>query len=71
MKIAAISDIHGNLDALEAVLADIARRGVDVTVNLGDIVSGHLQPRSTAARLMGLGLRCCGAVPSSPSCWPG
>ena len=56
MKIAAISDIHGNLDALEAVLADIARRGVDVTVNLGDIVSGHLQPRATAARLMGLGL---------------
>jgi len=56
MKIAAISDIHGNLDALEAVLADIARQGVDVIVNLGDIVSGHLQPRATAARLMGLGL---------------
>ena len=56
MKIAAISDIHGNLDALDAVLADIARRGVDVIVNLGDIVSGHLQPRATAARLMALGL---------------
>jgi putative phosphoesterase len=56
MRIAAISDIHGNLAALEAVLADIARRGVDVTVNLGDIVSGHLQPRETAARLMALAL---------------
>ena len=56
MKIAAISDIHGNLDALHAVLADIARRGVDVIVNLGDIVSGHLQPRATAARLMALDL---------------
>ena len=56
MRIAAISDIHGNLNALEAVLADIARRDVDVTVNLGDIVSGHLQPRATAAHLMGLGL---------------
>ena len=56
MKIAAISDIHGNLAALDAVLADIARRGVDVTVNLGDIVSGHLQPRETAARLMALAL---------------
>jgi predicted phosphodiesterase len=56
MKIAAISDIHGNLDALDAVLADIGRRGVDVIVNLGDIVSGHLQPRATAARLMALGL---------------
>lgn len=56
MKIAAISDIHGNLAALDAVLADIARRGVDVIVNLGDIVSGHLQPRETAARLMALAL---------------
>ena len=56
MRIAAISDIHGNLAALDAVLADIARRGVDVTVNLGDIVSGHLQPRETAARLMALAL---------------
>lgn len=56
MRIAAISDIHGNLAALEAVLADIARRAVDVTVNLGDIVSGHLQPRETAARLMALAL---------------
>ena len=56
MKIAAISDIHGNLAALDAVLADIARRGVDVIVNLGDIVSGHLQPRETAARLMTLAL---------------
>lgn len=56
MKIAAISDIHGNLDALDAVLADIALRGVDMLVNLGDIVSGHLQPRVTAARLMALDL---------------
>ena len=56
MKIAAISDIHGNLGALDAVLADIARRGVDMIVNLGDIVSGHLQPRATAARLMALDL---------------
>lgn len=56
MKIAAISDIHGNLDALDAVLADIALRGVDIIVNLGDIVSGHLQPRATAARLMALDL---------------
>ena len=56
MRIAAISDIHGNLAALDAVLADIAHRGADVTVNLGDIVSGHLQPRETAARLMALAL---------------
>jgi predicted phosphodiesterase len=52
MRIAAISDIHGNLAALEAVLADIAKRGADVTVNLGDILSGPLQPAATADRLM-------------------
>ena len=56
MRIAVIADIHGNLPALDAVLADIAARGVDLTVNLGDIVSGPLFPRETADRLMPLGL---------------
>ena len=56
MRIAAVSDIHGNLPALEAVLADIARSGADRTVNLGDIVSGPLWPAATARRLMALGL---------------
>ena len=49
MRIAVVSDIHGNLPALEAVLADIERSGVDLIVNLGDIVSGPLWPRETAA----------------------
>ncbi len=52
MRIAVMSDIHGNLWALDAVLADIARRNVDVTVNLGDILSGPLLPAETAERLM-------------------
>jgi putative phosphoesterase len=56
MRIAAVSDIHGNLWALDAVLADIARRGVDLTVNLGDILSSPLKPRETAERLMPLKL---------------
>ncbi|MCE9573968.1 MAG: metallophosphatase family protein [Deltaproteobacteria bacterium] len=56
MRIAAISDIHGNLPALDAVLADIAAIGVDVTVNLGDIVSGPLWPAETLARLAPLAL---------------
>lgn len=56
MRIAAVSDIHGNLFALDAVFADIERRGVDLVVNLGDIVSGPLLPRETAERLMALGL---------------
>lgn len=54
MRIAALSDIHGNLGALEAVLEDLATRGVDQIVLLGDLLSGPLQPRETAARLMRL-----------------
>jgi predicted phosphodiesterase len=56
MRIAALSDIHGNLYALEAVLEDVRSRGVDLTVNLGDILSGALMPSETADRLMPLGL---------------
>jgi putative phosphoesterase len=56
MRIAAVSDIHGNLLALEAVLADIKTRQVDQIVNLGDILSGGLFPRETADRLMPLAL---------------
>jgi len=56
MRIAILSDIHGNLAALDAVLADIARRSADMTVNLGDILSGPLQPAETADRLMDLNL---------------
>ncbi|MGL1931485.1 MAG: metallophosphatase family protein [Desulfotalea sp.] len=52
MRIAAISDIHSNVYALEAVLADIKRRGVDVTVNLGDILYGPIAPRATFDLLM-------------------
>jgi len=52
MRIAIVSDIHGNLPALEAVAADFARRGVDLVVNLGDSLSGPLLPLETARFLM-------------------
>ena len=55
MRIALITDIHGNLAALEAVVADIRRRGVDQTVNLGDSLSGPLLPLETAQYLMAEG----------------
>ncbi|HEX2009811.1 MAG TPA: metallophosphoesterase family protein [Roseateles sp.] len=55
MRIALVSDIHGNLAALEAVVADIARRSVDRIVNLGDSLSGPLLPRETAQYLMAAG----------------
>jgi len=54
MRLAVIADIHGNLLALEAVLAHIAARGITRIVNLGDCVSGPLWPAETAARLMAL-----------------
>ena len=52
MRIALVSDIHGNLPALQAVARDIARRGVDTVVNLGDSLSGPLMPLETARDLM-------------------
>ena len=55
MKFAAIADVHGNIAALEAVLADIAAAGIAEVVNLGDHVSGPLEPRRTADLLMGCG----------------
>jgi putative phosphoesterase len=40
VRVAAISDIHGNLPALEAMLADLAREDVDAVVVVGDTISG-------------------------------
>jgi len=51
-RIALVSDIHGNLPALDAVLADTRRRGVTRIVNLGDSLSGPLLPLETARFLM-------------------
>lgn len=54
MRIAVLSDIHGNLPALEAVLDDVRDRGVDAVLNLGDSLSGPLLPLETAQCLMAL-----------------
>jgi predicted phosphodiesterase len=51
MGIALVSDIHGNLPALQAVAAAIAVEKVDAVLNLGDIASGPLWPRETVAWL--------------------
>lgn len=56
MRVAVLSDIHGNLWALDAVLAHLAGEHVDATWNLGDILSGPLLPGETADRLMALDL---------------
>ena len=52
MRIAIISDIHGNLGALEAVSEDMRNRAIDAVVNLGDSLSGPLLPMETAQFLM-------------------
>jgi predicted phosphodiesterase len=52
VKIAVVSDIHGNLAALRAVAEDIRSEGVDEVINLGDLLSGPLQPAETAEFLM-------------------
>jgi len=46
--IAVLADVHGNLWALEAVLADARRRGADELIDLGDILYGPLDPAGTA-----------------------
>jgi predicted phosphodiesterase len=56
VRIAALSDVHGNRTALEAVLADLEGRRVDVVVDLGDLLSGAVAPRETADLLMALDL---------------
>jgi predicted phosphodiesterase len=44
MAIAVISDIHSNLESLQAVLADIADRKISQTICLGDVVGYGPQP---------------------------
>ncbi len=44
-RIAVISDIHGNLEALEAVLLAIQKSKVDHLVHLGDLVGYNANPR--------------------------
>ena len=57
MRYALISDIHANLPALEAVLADVATRGdVDVTYHLGDLVGYAPWPNETVALLRERGI---------------
>ncbi|MEM1346058.1 MAG: metallophosphoesterase family protein, partial [Pseudomonadota bacterium] len=55
MRLAILADIHGNLDALEAVLTDLRGRQVDRVFVLGDHASGPLDPIGTLDRLMALG----------------
>lgn len=54
MRLAILSDLHGNLPALEAVLAEVQRWGAETVVHLGDLLSGPLWPAATCDRLIAL-----------------
>ena len=56
MRVAVLADAHGNLLALEAVLADLrARVAPDLVVNLGDLFTGPFDPSGSADVQIGLG----------------
>ncbi len=58
MRIALVSDIHGNRLALEAVLADARARGVDRFVCLGDVATLGPEPRAVLQLIRELGCPC-------------
>lgn len=66
MRIALISDIHGNCVALDAAIADIGAQSVDQVVCLGDAIQGGAQPVETVARLRALG---CPIVMGNADAW--
>jgi predicted phosphodiesterase len=47
MKIAVLSDVHGNALALEAVMSDLRKELPDLVIDLGDRASGPLWPKET------------------------
>src|SRR5438132_997962 len=55
MRYAVLSDVHGNLEALEAVLRDTRRGRLDACLCLGDTVGYGPDPNECAARIRALG----------------
>ena len=53
-KLAIISDLHGNLPALEATLKDIAKHDIQNILCLGDVASFGPQPKETLLRIQAL-----------------
>ena len=66
MKIAVISDIHGNAFALDKVMTDLQGEAVDQIVCLGDAIQGGPQPAETVARLRQIG---CPVVMGNADAW--
>jgi predicted phosphodiesterase len=66
MRLAVISDIHANLIALDAALADVAAERVDRMICLGDIAANGPQPHEVIERLRAVG---CPAVRGNTDDW--
>jgi predicted phosphodiesterase len=66
MRLALISDIHGNAFAMDTVLADIQTQGVDRIVCLGDAIQGGAEPVATVQRLRELA---CPVVMGNADAW--
>lgn len=66
MRIAVISDIHGNCFALDAALADLRSQAVDQIICLGDAIQGGAQPAETVQRLRELA---CPIVMGNADAW--
>jgi predicted phosphodiesterase len=66
MRVAIISDMHGNCVALDAVLADLQHDPTDRIVCLGDAIQGGPQPAETVARLRELA---CPVVMGNADAW--
>ncbi|MFQ5474523.1 MAG: metallophosphoesterase family protein, partial [Candidatus Nanoarchaeia archaeon] len=58
MKLAILSDIHSNLEALDAVLADLKKKGIKHIIVAGDIVGYGPNPNECISRLRKLGALC-------------
>ena len=56
-RLAIISDLHGNLPALEAILADIAAQGLEEIYHLGDLVGYNPFPNETVALVAARGIQ--------------
>jgi len=59
MRIAILGDIHGNLDALEAVVEDVSRFNVDTWAQVGDIVGYGAEPSACIKAVRDLGCVTC------------
>src|SRR5205809_8138552 len=55
MRLAEVSDVHGNLTALDAVIDDLARREVDRVVHGGDLALAGAQGAEVVDRIRELG----------------